>query len=247
MKKHPALLLLAPAFLLLLPSCLGKKPVSVISDLAYGKSSSADPVVYILEGDKYVPFLVLTDNYGENTLLLRRDVLEAPKRINEYSAFYENSEIDAYLNSEYLSMLSEIGPLIQLSELTITDESAIGFSGTETKTIQRRLFLLSCDELGLGNSVNAGAEGKALDYFASPEHRIANRGGVPTSWWLRTPNTYYQSCTYVIGSNNKLGSTNAFDENGIRPAFCIPSSAKIQPSTEIIPRQTVYILLSQTH
>lgn len=241
MKKHHVLLLLVPALLLVLPSCFRKKSVSVISDLAYDQNSSADPVVYILEGDKYVPFLVLTDSYGGNTLLLRRDVLEEPKRINEYSAFYENSEIDAYLNSEYLSKLSEIRPLIQSSEITITDETAIGFSGTETKIIQRSLFLLSCDEVGFGHSVNAGEEGRALDYFASVENRIANRGGVPCSWWLRTPNTYYLSCTYVIGGNHKLGSTNAFDENGIRPALCVPGSSKIESSTEIIPGQTVYI------
>lgn len=246
MKKHHVLLLLASALLLLLPACFDKKSVSVISDLAYGKSNSADHVVYILEGDKYVPFLVLTDSYGGNTLLLRRDVLEKARRMNEYSAFYENSEIDAYLNLEYLLMLSEIGSLIQLSELTITDESAIGFSGTETKTIKRGLFLLSCDEVGFEHSVNAGAEGKTLDYFVSAENRIANHGGVPCSWWLRTPNTYYLSCTYVVGSNNKLGSTNAFDENGVRPAFCVPSSSKIECSTEIIQGQTVYIF-SQTH
>ena len=241
MKKHPILFFLAPALLLLLPSCLGEKPVSVISGLAYGQNGSADHVVYILEGDSYVPFLVLTDSYGGNTLLLRRDVLEEPKRINEYSSFYENSEMDAYLNSEYLSKLSEIGPLIQSSEITVTDESAIGFSGTGTKTIHRRVFLLSCDEVGFGHSVNAGQEGKAIDYFVPVENRTANRGGVPYSWWLRTPDTYYLSCTYVIGSNNKLGATNAFDENGVRPAFCVPGSSKIERSTEIIPGQTVYV------
>ena len=41
-----------------------------------------------------------------------------------------------------------------------------------------------------------------------------------SSWWLRTPNTYYLSCTYVIGANNKIGTTNAYDKNGVRPAFC---------------------------
>lgn len=244
MKKHRILFSLAP--ILLLPSCFGKKPVRVISDLAYGKRSSAEPVVYIPEGDQYVPFLVLTDDYGGNTLLLRRDVLAGPRRINEYRSFYEDSEMDAYLNSEYLPALSEIGALIQPSELTITDGSAIGFSGDETKTIERSLFLLSCEEVRLGQSVNAGREGEALEYFTPAENRVAYSDGAPSSWWLRTPNTYYLSCTYVVGSNNKLGSTNAFDENRVRPAFCVLSSSKIERSAEIVPEQTVYIF-SQTN
>ena len=49
-----------------------------------------------------------------------------------------------------------------------------------------------------------------------------------SSWWLRTPNTYYTSCVYVIGANNKIGFSNAYDKNGVRPAFCVPGDCKME-------------------
>ena len=42
------------------------------------------------------------------------------------------------------------------------------------------------------------------------------------------PNTYYTSCVYVIGANNKIGFSNAYDKNGVRPAFCVPGDCKME-------------------
>ena len=58
---------------------------------------------------------------------------------------------------------------------------------------------------------------------------------------MRTPNTYYLSCSYVIGDNNKLGFTNSYDQNGIRPAVCVEGDTKIELKSGIVADQMVYV------
>lgn len=67
-----------------------------------------------------------------------------------------------------------------------------------------------------------------LRFFEKEEQRIVLKENQKSSWWLRTPNTYYTSCVYVIGANNKIGFSNAYDKNGVRPAFCVPGDCKME-------------------
>ncbi|MBQ9521819.1 MAG: hypothetical protein IJR72_04530 [Oscillospiraceae bacterium] len=199
--------------------------------------------VYVSENGVYVPFLVLTADYGGNTLLLRRDVLPDAQAFNTYSAAYPDSAIDRYLNSEYVQTLDAVRPLIQSADIVVTAPDALGVSGDAVQTIEREIFLLSCTETGFTNLVNAGKEGNTLSYFADPAHRTASReNGTAVSWWLRTPDTYYLSAAYGIGADGSLGSGNAYNENGIRPAFRVPSDADAFPTTDIVQGQTVYFL-----
>lgn len=211
-----------------------------VADIAYNRVHETK-FLYVLEGDQYVPFVVLTDDYNGNTLLLRKDILEGTRRISEYTSFYENSEIDKYLNGEYYSNLSKAWKYIIPSNIEITSEEALGMSGNKTVTIERNIFLLSCNEIGIDESVNISSEGHVLDYFKNEKNRIAYSNGRAMSWWLRTPNTYYLSCTYVVGDNNKIGYTNAYDGNGIRPAFCVRNGSPIELKTEIVDNQSVYV------
>ena len=84
-------------------------------------------------------------------------------------------------------------------------------------------------------------EGETLKFFCNEENRKAYLNGETTSWWLRTPHTYYLSCTYVIGDNNKIGSTNSYDSNGVRPAFCVSRNVKIELKSGIIKNEQVYV------
>lgn len=199
--------------------------------------------VYVPENGVYVPFLVLAADNAGNTLLLRRDVLPDAQAFNSYSAAYPDSAIDRYLNSEYVQSLDAVRPLIQSADIVVTAPDALGVSGDAVQTIQREIFLLSCTETGFTNLVNAGKEGDALSYFADPAHRTASReDGTAVSWWLRTPDTYYLSAAYGIGADGSLGSGNAYNENGVRPAFRVPSDTEIFPTTDIVQGQTVYFL-----
>ena len=199
--------------------------------------------VYLPENGKYAPFLVLSADYGGNALLLRRDVLPEFRPFNDYSAVYADSAVDRYLNGEYATQLDAIADLIQASEIVVTDADALGVSGTAVGTLTRKIFLLSCAETGFTSLVNAGKEGSALAYFSATENRTARReNGPAVSWWLRTPDTYYLSAAYAIGPDGTLGSGNAFNENAVRPALCVPADAEALPTTDILDGQTVYFL-----
>ena len=211
--------------------------------VSVGKLADDFSAVYLPEGAQYVPFLVLSADYGGNALLLRRDVLPEFRPFNNYSAAYEDSAIDRFLNGEYFQRLGAIQSLIQPSEIVVTDADALGVSGNAVRTLTRNVFLLSCTETGFTEIVNAGKEGVPLSYFDAPEHRIASlENGRPASWWLRTPDAYYLSAAYGVGPDGTLGSGNAYNENGVRPALCVPSDAQAFPTADIVAGQTVHFL-----
>lgn len=209
-----------------------------INDIANKKNN----IVYINESREYVPFIVAcTDYYEDNVLLLRKDVLKETMSISNYYSYYGESEIDEYLNSEYLDLFDDsVSSKICEVSVIITNKEALGVSGGSTVEITRKVFLLSCTELGIDDSVNMGKEGKALSYFADVDNRIANRDGIPITWWLRSPDTYRNSCTYYIGGNGVIGSTNSSTKNGIRPAFCISKSTEICLKDDIVENKQVY-------
>lgn len=221
-------------------ACSEEKGMKKVSDLAYDNTDSIN-LIYVLENSKYTPFLVLTDDYTGNTLLLRKDVLEKNRRINDCSAYYANSEIDLYLNEEYLESLTEISQYVTTSKVEITSEASLGVSGVDTEIIDRSVFLLSCNEVGISDSVNIAPEGKVLKFFKNEENRRAYFNEKVSSWWLRTPNTYCLSCSFVIGNNNKLGYTNSYDQNGIRPAVCVDGDMQIELKSGIVAEKMTYV------
>lgn len=221
-------------------ACSGKKEMKKVSELAYDHADSTN-LIYVLENGEYIPFLVLTDDYGGNTLLLRKEITGNNRRISDYSAYYAKSEIDLYLNEDYLGFLTELSQYLSMTSVEITCNDALGVSGLETEAVERKFFLLSCNEVGISDSVNIAPEGELLEYFRNEENRKAYVDGELSSWWLRTPNTYYLSCSYVIGDNNKIGFTNSYDLNGIRPAFCVDGDMKIELRSGIVADEMVYV------
>ena len=237
---YVCLLLLLVAFFL--QSYINKENPKLIKDIAYSTNSSAASLVYVSENGNFVPFIVAAGNYNGNVLLIRKDILLIPRRINDYSSYYEYSDIDTYLNTEYINAIALPEDTIISSKIDIMDENAIGYSGKTITSIYRKVFLLSLAEVGVTDLTNAGMEGSALSYFGLTQNRIAYAETVPVSWWLRTPNTYYLSCTYGVGPDGKIGSGNSYDENGIRPAFCGPASSPISLVDNIIAGENVYVL-----
>ena len=244
MNKLTALFVAISTMLVSFSGCIigGAGPPSVLGEIAFDSGHNSDCLVYIQEGDAFVPYYVITNDYQGCCLLLRRDVLANARRINEYRSFYENSEIDVFLNSEFLSSLQLPEESVVSTNITIADEASLGFSGISTKEICRKVFLLSLTEIGVDDSVNAGAEGRPLGFFADSDSRIAYLGGSPASWWLRSPNTYYDSCVYAVGRNGKIGYGNASDKNGVRPAFCLPGSTSIILSSAVVSGHAVYTI-----
>lgn len=208
-----------------------------VGNLAYNRTS-IEHTVFIEEDGVYVPYLVLSDDYNRNsTLLLRMYLLDKPRRFNEngsFAAYYAESEIDEFLNSEFRETLTDsIRDLIVPSEITITAKYSLGVTGKETETITREVFLLSSVEVDSPSSRTVPREGESLKYFRPMSRRIARTSdGEVSSWWLRTPNTWYDNvvCGVDINGAVGIGGIGGFGEdylNGVRPAFCIPSNTKI--------------------
>ena len=220
-----------------------------ISFIAYNKFKEEDDYrVYVKEDGKYVPFLVIANEYVPgSTLLLRESILSELRRVNEYNSYYKDSEIDRFLNGEYYSTLKEIHHLIKNTPIEIYSKDSIGFSGDETEYINRHIFLLSMKELGYGYE----NEGKKLDYFNKVENWISyyngeatswGRQGEATSWLLRTPVGAYFSAVFSATYEGTLCIGNAFSLYGIRPAFCVDSLAKIKKKEGIVNGEKVYVL-----
>ena len=211
-----------------------------ISSIAYNKFKGKDDYrVYVKEDGKYVPFLVIANEYVPgSTLLLRESVLDEFRRMNDYSSYYKDSEIDRFLNSEYYNSLKEIHYAIKNTSVEITKEEAVGFSYNETEYIDRYVFLLSRKEL----DYDFENEGKKLDYFYKTKNRISHYYGAPMSWLLRTPAIGYFSAVLAVTDDGGVSIGNSFSLYGIRPAFCVDSSAKIKKKEGIIDGKKVYVL-----
>ena len=211
-----------------------------ISSIAYNSFKNKDDYrIYIKEYDRYVPFLVIDDEYAPgSTLLLREEILSEERRMNDYSSYYKDSEIDIFLNGFYYDELKVIHHLIKNTSIDIMTDESIGFSGEETESINRNIFLLSEKEL----AYDFGLEGKELRYFRNPENRLCYLDGEPVGWLLRTPETSYFSVVSGITYDGMLSSDNSFSGYGIRPAFCVDSSAKIKKKAGIVNGKKVYVL-----
>ena len=220
--------------------CITHIRQDTISSIAYSSLKSKDDYrVYIKEDGKYVPFLVIDNGYEEgSTLILREEILAETKRMNEYSSYYKDSEIDRYLNGSYYENLKGIHSLIESTAVEIVKDEAIGSTGDGTEKINRNVFLLSAYELGF----DMEKEGKRLGYFSIPDNRICYLSGESVSWLLRTPDTWERSVVCCLTYDGALGSWNAYAKCGIRPAFCVDSLAKIKKKAGIIEGKEVYVL-----
>ena len=185
----------------ILSSCGFDKNNAIISDISYDNNKD-EYEVYVKENGKYVPFLVLQSDYQDGkTLLLRKECLPEVRRFNDYSSYYEDSEIDQFLSNEYITYLDEISDKVES-------------------------VLLSLEELCLSGEYDV-IEGEEIKYFENYHNRLCLLDGKPITWMLRTPDNYAVSLNYVYTGENRLTAQNAFDSAGVRPAFCIDSSTKI--------------------
>lgn len=201
------------------------KKATAIEDIAYDNSPN-NYTVYILENDKYVPYIVLTSDYNNNTLLLRQDIIEYSCTYNDNGkVYYPDSNIDLYLNSIFLNSFAEkFRKKIIDSEIRISPQSIIS---DETDGIQRKVFLLSATEASIRSDF-CYEEGKVLKYFKKPSNRIAYRNNLASSWCLRSTYTADSGLVWYISSSGSLGGASVQFEKGIRPAFCVDSKSEIQ-------------------
>jgi hypothetical protein len=230
-------------------------PASVVSELAYDVNPRSDYTVYIEEDGAYAPYLVLTDDYGGNVLLLREHLLEKtmPYKQNDkvgwsrgdYAAYYPDSSIDDYLNTGFYDALGKsVQNAIVNSEIVITDKASWGSGDRISRTISRKVFLLSLFELTGYKSYVSVSEGKELKYFADDYKRrnVTLPDDDHCPYWTRTPEIWETYNVIAIGSEGIIGTGGADAENGVRPAFCLKKTTEVVQRTDIVDGQTVYTI-----
>lgn len=231
--------------IVLLSGCNSTKEISKISDLAYDENKESGYTVYLQEDSKYIPYLVLTNDYNGNTLLLRKETLDESKQYSDYIAYYKDNIVDKYLNDEFYELLGyKEKETILYSNIEITKEDATSMESDRegVEEINRRVFLLSVTEVGVKDLGILKKEGKAIKYFINVNNRVAYKDRKSQSWWLRTPCLSYDSCPFGILYDGTLATSNSYDECGIRPAFCINKNTKVKLSNNIIKGKSVFIL-----
>lgn len=223
-------------------------------DLTYRSGKDTNHTIYIEEDGRYEPYLVLTSDYGGQTLLLRKYLLSDTMPYNEnesnlwaaddYGAYYETSSIDDYLNRVFFDSLGQsVKDVMVTSNIMITAKESLGRTGEIATTINRKVFLLSLMEVTGKERSTSVEEGTALKYFEGDyDRKVAETiDGVKYAYWVRTPETWETYTVYTIGPRG-LGMGSAAISCGIRPAFCIEKTARIVQRDDIVEEGPVYVL-----
>lgn len=211
-----------------------------LEDIAYDVNESYGYTVYLKENDEYVPYLVLTNNYNGNCLLLRKYLLDEPMRYNSTAYrknnYYATCEIDTYLNSSFLSLFSEnMQKNIEDTNIEIISWRSIGLGGSKTEFIKRKVFLLSLKETA--HHAYRLEEGKKLEYFNIDEKKkrleAKTQDEIIHNWFLRTPesNTRDMICYIEIGGvcrSAGILTIAGYTSYYVRPALCIKRDCPIQ-------------------
>ena len=200
-----------------------------IGSLAYDVAKKEN-VVYLLESDEYVPYIVVTNDYNGYTLLLREHTLDEPHQYNlTYDAYYRDSEIDRFLNDEfYRSLDKSVQETIKSTEIEISYKENFGRNGEVVEKYNTRIFLLSLVELNYSAGNTVAVEGEKLTFFELPQRRlVCDQYFEPHGYWTRSADNGYRSAVCMVGYDGVLGSVNAVDDGGVRPSFCVDGKLKI--------------------
>lgn len=210
---------------------------SQISHISYGKTKEC--IIYLKENSEYVPYIVLTDDYQNNTLLLRKELIFEAMQFDDNSGYYPDSNIDNFLNHAFINRFSEeVKNAVTTVNIEVASKDSLGNCGDTMKNIYRKVFLLSCAETGLSNNSMLHEKGKTLKYFLDPNNRIACKQSKPSSWWLRSSYSWYTNAAWGINPEGDFGAGDVSAKNGVRPAMCILSKTKIEKHDD----KGVYIL-----
>lgn len=250
-------------FLLALTSCIGqrknfnrdnlgfvtiKEDIKTLKDLSYNISNHKVGKVYLLENNEYVPYLVISDDYDGDCLLLRENIrtetlpyfgknFKTDKDFME--AYYGNSFIDYYLNNKFLGDLSDnVANNIINKKIDVFNSSKFNtkINGIDRKTltsIDRKVFLLSAAELGKKDSEER--EGLPISFFTNKAfseigrcsmREASDEKGYSCTWSLRTINPLNDLTTSMVGGNidvdgsfKKFGQVVKDDQPGVGGSF----------------------------
>lgn len=210
----------------------------VVSEIVANNFYEFKNEVYIKENNEYVPYIVVTDDYNGNVLLMRKNPLLDKKAFNENTSdlnYYPNSDIDKFLSIEFFKNFSqEVQNIILDTSIEVTSYETLIYMDYPWKNeiINRKIFLLSAAEYGIKSQMTTaeGTEFKVLRDYLTEE-----------SEWLRSAYLWESYLCWQISSTNE-GSEYENVHRSIRPVFTISPDVKVKINSELIAGESVYIL-----
>ncbi len=158
---------------------------------------------------------------GNNALLLSKDIQER-RRFDDNDNVWETSEMQTYLNGDWLNGKTNISAHVH--PVTLTTRKEWNVDTFETSEDQKVFLLSEADLFGTQNGQTAVAKDYTLGKVGVivPENmRIAQDNGQNCYWWLRSP----RGNSSVVAVVNSTGSANGYSyfttTFGVRPALWI--------------------------
>ncbi len=165
-------------------------------------------------------YVLAQDTENDRAMLLSKDILEKEAFDSGKSTAWEGSEIQEYLNGEWLEAHDELSK----KAVAVPFKTRSTHDGTDfTESADSKVFLLSeADVFGTHNRETAQPDDYTYNGKRLPTPGgswIANYNGSASNWLLRNPgiNT---TVTNVLNTGN-LSSFNPTVPNGLRPALWV--------------------------
>ena len=171
------------------------------------------------------------------TWMLMKDIYNLSVWNSVESGNYSSSVVHDYINNTLLNLIdSNIKSQIKQIKIPYYNNGLkTGADGLSTKMV-----LLSAAEVGYGDAYIT--MGSRLSYFqdgnGTPE-KIANYRNSAYGWWLRdmggtSPTVYHSPLINYVMNNGGINKCGVSVNNGVRPAFILPSSLLVTDDGAII-------------
>ena len=214
-------------------------------------TKSVGSIVKLKENGSAVNYIVvhqgkpssIYDSSCDGTWLLRQDIAENRVWDDGNVNKLESSDIHSYLNNTWINRYdTDIRNAIKQVKIPYRQNGGSGGTDrTGANGLSCKIFLLSGYEVGFTTSVNQyfPVDGAKLAYFlsgndsAAQQKRVAKLNGSATSWWLRSPLTYYTNSVWVVYSGGGYDYWGANDSYGVRPALVLPSTLLVSDDGSI--------------
>ena len=211
-----------------------------ISSLAVGSSvwcevnGTRTELLIVHQGN---PDTSLYDASCDGTWCLFKNIYSKRIWLSSNANNYDASEVNTWLNGDFLGLLN-IKNKIKQVKIPYCNEVATWSVKSGAEGLSCSVFLLSGKEVGA--SYDVPADGAKLDYFplaaptAQESKRIATFDGANTAWWLRSQMKTSNNSVVLCSNNGMVSSSASYGSQGIRPAFILPSDAKIDKDNNIV-------------
>ncbi len=189
------------------------------------------------------PSSIYDNSFTGGTILLRQNSHSSRVWNTSSNNAYATSAIHTWLNGIFLNTI-DANISSKIVQVKIPYRAGTGTSATVTSGtsgLSCKVFLASGRELGIGISDGNGqylpSDGAKWDYFLSGVGSSAlSLRNLSTSWWLRSPSTYYEytsSVGEIISGGGCYSNSDASLSKAIRPALVLPSSILVDDSGNV--------------